>query len=180
MQAVAVILLSMTVCFIGHRKVDHPEELAPRIHEVAAKLISCGADTFLFGSKSQFDNISLNTITELKQVFPSIKRIYIRAEYPVIDTNYQAYLLQFYEETYFPENLEKAGRSVYIQRNQVMIDKSDICVFYYNSSYIPPQKSQSKKVLAPSNHKKSGTAMAYAYAKQKNKQIINLYNESRG
>lgn len=170
----------MTVCFIGHRNVDNPEELVPRIHEITRRLISCGADTFLFGSKSQFDKICLNTITDLKQDFPSLKRIYIRAEYPVINSNYQAYLLQFYEETYFPENLEKAGRSIYIQRNQVMIDKSDICVFYYNSSYAPPQKAQGKKALTPCNHIKSGTAMAYAYAKQKNKQIINLYEEGRG
>lgn len=97
----------MTVCFIGHRNVDNPEELVPRIHEITRRLISCGADTFLFGSKSQFDKICLNTITDLKQDFPSLKRIYIRAEYPVIDSNYQAYLCSFTRKPISPRTLKK-------------------------------------------------------------------------
>ncbi len=55
-----------------------------------------------------------------------------------------------------------------------MIDASDICIFYYNESYQPPLRKNSKKDYT-SYQPKSGTGIAFAYAKQKKKKIINLF-----
>lgn len=127
-------------------------------------LIKKGATKFLFGSKSEFDKLSWEVVTDLKKEFPFIKRVYVRSAFQHIDNSYKKYLLVSYEETYFPLKIEKAGKYSYVERNFEMIDNSNVCIFYFNKNYIP----------TPSN-RKSGTKIAFAYAQKKKKQIINLY-----
>ena len=45
----------MKVCFIGHRTIKVAENLKNKIELTVIKLIEEGADTFLFGSRSEFD-----------------------------------------------------------------------------------------------------------------------------
>ena len=116
---------------------------------------------------SEFDDLSWEVVTALKGKYPFIKRVYVRSAYPYIDERYEKYLLESYEETYFPPKLEKAGKYSYVERNCEMIDSSIYCVFYYNESYVPKVNEKPKK--------KSGTKIAYNYAIKKNKKIINLY-----
>lgn len=166
----------MIICFIGHRTITNEDQLIPRLKETILNLIEIGADTFLFGSKSKFDDICLEIVSHFKKNYPNIKRVYVRSSYPIIDISYEEYLLEFYDETYFPKEVENAGRCSYIKRNQNMIDVAYICVFYYNSEYMPPVKKAKKhSSLLPTQERKSGTALAFNYAKQKRKQIINLY-----
>ena len=151
----------MIICFIGHRTIANEEQLIPRLKETILNLIKSGADTFLFGSKSQFDDICLETVSLFKKDYPNIKRVYVRSSYPTIDSFYEKYLLDFYEETYFPKGVENAGRCSYIKRNQNMIDSANICIFYYNSEYTPPVKKAKKhSSLTPTQERKSGTAIA--------------------
>ncbi len=133
-------------------------------------------DTFLFGSKSQFDLLCHEVVTELKTKYPHIKRVFVRAEYPYIDESYRAYILEDYEDTYFPEHIINAGKAAYVERNCEMIDKSSICVVYYRHGYDPPRKKVSKSSLAD-YQPKSGTKIAYEYAVKKNKRIINIHAE---
>ena len=93
-----------TCCFIGHRKINETEDLKSKLIEAIEKLIAENSvDTFLFGSKSRFNSLCLETVTELKEKYPYIKRVYVRAEYPYISKNYKNYLLERYEDTYYPE-----------------------------------------------------------------------------
>lgn len=39
------------------------------------------ADIFLFGSKSQFNDLCLQAATEVKKIRPNVKLLYVRAEY---------------------------------------------------------------------------------------------------
>ena len=164
----------MRVCFIGHRKIDKSEELISSLRETIVALISKGATTFLFGSRSKFDDLCWEEVTELRAQFPFIKRVYVRSAYQYISKIYEEYLLEFYEETYFPAKLENAGRASYVERNQEMINISDFCVFYYNTEYKPPLRKQSRSALS-AYQPKSGTKLAYEYALKKGKEIINLY-----
>ena len=51
-----------TACFFGHRKIDETEELKNKLYEIIEKLIvNEKIDTFLFGSKSEFDSLCLKT-----------------------------------------------------------------------------------------------------------------------
>lgn len=158
----------MQVCFIGHRKIIKTEKLIYSLRETILALIKKGFTTFLFGSMSEFDQLSWEIVSDLKKEYPYIKRIYVRSSYPYIDKSYEEYLLQSYEETYFPEKLKNAGKYSYVERNYEMIDTCSYCVFYYDENHIA-----TKNTSIP---RKSGTKTAYKYALKRNKTIINLYN----
>ncbi len=54
-----------------------------------------------------------------------------------------------------------------------MINKSDFCVVYYIQEYKPPIRKNSKRDLF-GYQPKSGTHLAYEYARKKDKIVINL------
>lgn len=165
-----------TCCFFGHRKIEEREILKKRLYEIVENLIvNENADTFLFGSKSEFDSLCCDVVAILKERYTHIKRIYVRAEYPKISEDYEKYLLKSYEETYFPKKAINAGKAVYVERNCEMIDKSDVCIVYYKDGYEPPRRKNSKKDLID-YQPKSGTEIAYQYAIRKKKKIINVLN----
>ena len=151
-----------TCCFFGHREINETKELKSNLIEIIEKLIvDKNIDTFLFGSKSQFNRLCLELVTELKEKHPHIKRIYVRAEYPDINEQYTNYLLESYEETYYPEHIRDSGRAAYVERNYEMIDNSHYCIVYYDEQSAPTIR-------------KSGTKIALDYAVKKGKQIINI------
>ena len=165
----------MRVCFIGHRKVEDKENLLLLLNDTVVSLLKNGATTFLFGSKSEFDDLCWQVVTKLKKEFSYIKRIYVRSAFQVIDKDYEDYLLKSYEQTYFPPKIEKAGKFSYVERNYEMIDNSTYCVFYYNQNYSPQPVKNLKKNKILSVKRNSGTKIAYEYAVKRKKQIINLY-----
>ncbi len=67
------------------------------------------------------------------------------------------------------------GKAGYVERNQAMINDSDICVFYYNKDYEPQMRKYSKRSISY-YQPKSGTALAYKYAIQKKKKIFNVFD----
>lgn len=149
-----------TCCFIGHRTINETEELKTKLCEIIEKLIlNEKVDTFLFGSKSRFNDLCYETVTAIKEKYPHIKRIFVRAEYPNIDDSYKAYLLKYYEDTYYPDKIIGAGRAVYVERNCEMINNSRFCIVYCDEDYNLPNC-------------KSGTEIALGYAVRQNKEII--------
>ena len=163
-----------TCCFFGHRKIAETKELQNNLYEIIENLIiSEKVDTFLFGSKSDFDKLCLKIVTALKEKYPHIKRIYVRAAYQHIDDSYKNYLLESYEDTYYPEQIENSGKASYVERNQEMIDRSKFCVVYYNENYLPPRRKNGRLNLFD-YQPKSGTKIAYDYAVRKRKVIINV------
>ncbi len=169
--------MDRTCCFFGHRKIMDTEELRAKITDTVERLIvDENIDTFLFGSRSQFDSLCHELVTELKEKYPHIKRVFVRAEYPYIDESYRAYILEDYEDTYFPEHMINAGKASYVERNCEMIDKSSICIVYYHHGYDPPRRKASRSSLTD-YQPRSGTRIAYDYATRKNKRIINIQEE---
>ena len=163
-----------TCCFFGHRKVLDAVETQKKLYQVIEDLIRKeGIETFLFGSRSDFDALCLSTVTALQGRYPHIRRVYVRAEYPYISDSYERYLLKSYDATYFPEFAVKAGKAVYVERNREMIQKSKICVIYYRENYMPPTRKASKRSVTE-YQPKSGTKLAYDYALQKQKTIVNV------
>ena len=168
-----------TACFFGHRKIDATDELKTTLYEEIEKLITVdGIDTFLFGSKSQFDDLCYKIVCKLKDKYPDIRRIYVRAESEFIDGEgsraYREGLMELYEHTYYPESASGAGKAVYVKRNQHMIDKSSVCIVYYDENYLPARRKQSRRNLTD-YQPSSGTGVAYKYAERKKRRIINVY-----
>ena len=55
-----------TCCFFGHRTINETEELKTKLYEVVEKLIiENKVDTFLFGSKSRFNDLCLDIVTKI-------------------------------------------------------------------------------------------------------------------
>ncbi len=163
-----------TCCFFGHRKMTETDELKSRLYNEIETLITYKkVHTFLFGSKSQFDDLCYKIVTELKEKYPHIKRIYVRAEFPYIDDSYKKYLLESYEDTYYPSKMIDAGKAAYEERNYEMINNSRYCICYYDENYMPPRRKNSRRDLTD-YQPKSGTGIAFDYARKKELNIINL------
>jgi len=152
----------MKVAFIGHRTIADEKAVAERLRKVVKALIKDGADEFLFGSKSRFNDICYEVVTELKHEFRYIRRIYVRAEYEFAPQWYINELLSHYESTLYPDCVHNAGVKSYIKRNRFMIDKCDTVVVYYDKNYEP-------------SHGNSGTMLAVTFAERKNKRVINVF-----
>lgn len=149
-----------TACFFGHRTINETDELTKRLSKIIERLIvDEKVDTFLFGSKSRFNSLCLELVTKMKEKYPHIKRIYVRAEYPHIDAQYTNYLLERYEDTYYPEHIIGSGRAAYVERNYEMINKSHYCVVYYDEHNLLTSR-------------KSGTKIALEYAIKRGKKIM--------
>lgn len=166
-------VISKTCCFLGHRKVKITEELKTKLKkEIENLIVFKKVDVFLFGSRSQFEDLCYDIVTDLKQKY-DIKRVYVRAEYKNISKEYKDGLLTAYEDTYFPINL-KSGVSVYIKRNEEMINKSKFCLFYYNEKYVP---TTGYGAVYTNKNQNSGTYLSYHYAVKNKKHIINFYTD---
>ena len=156
------IMKSSACCFFGHRTINETEELKSKLNEIIEKpIVDENVNTFLFGSKSRFNSLCLELVTKIKEKYPHIKRVYVRAEYPYISEHYKNYLLERYDDTYYPKKIISAGRAAYVERNYEMINKSQYCILYYDEANAPTTR-------------KSGTKIALYYALKKQKYIIML------
>ena len=162
-----------SVCFIGHRKINDTPELRQRLRDVLSEFVEHGAVNFIFGDNSAFNDLCYETVTALKEKYPEIRRIKFRRDHADADAYTMGFLLSGYEESICPEGVSKAGKAGYAERNQAMIRESDACVFYYDEAYLPARRKNSRRDLTD-YQPKSGTAIAYAYAVQKKKQVVNL------
>lgn len=168
--------LSKSCSFIGHRKIEQTDKLEQKIKEIVEKLIvENNVSLFLFGSRSAFDDLCYKVVSNLKEKYPHIHRVNVRSNYEFLDGVYLELTLRHFEDSIYPKDCSGAGKVSYIKRNQAMIDASDYCIFYFNENYLPPMKKESKYDIHPVQPK-SGTALAFKYAKQKKKVIFNVFN----
>ena len=83
-----------TCCFFGHRKINETDLLRKELYKVIEDLITNkNVNTFLFGSKSEFNSLCLKVVTELREKYPHIKRIYVRSANQHVPDWYKNYLL---------------------------------------------------------------------------------------
>lgn len=176
--------------FFGHREIEESEGLEERLFEVIESLINNGVTTFLFGSRSEFDALCHSVVTKLREKYPEVTRVAYdtKSECSTLEENraeleksYSEFLkrevsLLGYEQVIKPDKVWKTGKASYVERNQAMINDSDYCVVYYNENYTPKQRLVSdKSVSGIWTSNKSGTFLAYKYALQKKKEIINVF-----
>ncbi len=173
--------------FIGHRTVDNIEKIEIKTKNLVERLIlEQNVSTFIFGSRSDFDNLCQKIVSEFKIKYPHIKRIIYtcKSESCVLEserdkieklysfiTNSPQKLLCVDEEYEF-KNKYMAGKASYIERNQSMIDNSDFCIIYYRQHYIPKQRKN--KTTLSVYQPKSGTKLAFEYIKRKGKPYFNI------
>ena len=184
--------MGKTCCFIGHRKIDKSEAFAQKLERVIVGLIDEGADTFLFGSRSEFDDLCHRIVTKLQKRYPQIKRIMYtcRSEYACMKEEKEEreriaravtkrdIVYKDYDGSMMADRLWSAGKASYVERNEDMINASDYCVFYYDPAYLPPKRKRAKSD-ASEYQPKSGTRLAFEYANQRKRggkelKIVNI------
>lgn len=134
--------------FFGAKNGRCAEEAYPAVKTVVEKLITAdGVNVFLFASQSEFELLCLKAVNELKNTFPNIRRLYVRAERGYVNDECKEFVASNYDDTFCP--FESTAK-----RNYYMIDNSGYCVF--------------------GNKKESGTKRAYQYAVKKKKHVIDL------
>ena len=159
----------MKACsFFGHRDTPQTDELKQKVRETVERLIvEERVDTFLFGSRSKFDELCHMIVTELKEKYPHIQRIaYLckhesgclagegKDEQRRIKefTGRDVYVREF-EDIKKSSRVSSAGRASYVERNYWMVDDSDFVIMYF--------KVKSEERL------RSGVRVAYEYAKKR-------------
>ncbi len=170
----------MACCFIGHRKIEDKPRVKEAVEKVVGELIEQkGERTFLFGSRSEFDDICHAVVTEFQKTYPDIVRINYncKSEY-VVKKEERAQLekgwrelfkkevtFNDYEQGKISDRVYNAGKASYVERNQDMINDSEVCVMFYRSSY---------SIARDGRKTASGTEIAYKYAMQRKKTVINI------
>lgn len=178
--------MSRSCSFIGHRKIEVTDNLKNHLYSLIEKLIVYfEVKYFLFGSKSQFNDLCYDIVMCLQSKYPSIiTRFYncsneygaTKAEKTILDKQLQDITNNLFSMNYYDEVVpsKHSGKAQYIKRNYDLINDSDFCVFYFDSNYIPPLKKRYKRdVLC--YQPKSGTSIAYQYALKQNKSIFNVF-----
>lgn len=165
--------MGKAVCFIGHRDTEDTAEMRATIIDLLINLIiQEDATDFLFGSRSTFNDICYEIVTQLTDRFPQIKRVAYpcQHEYAVLQCNVESketvwskiaghtFKVNGYDEIRLFTSRCCAGKASYVQRNRAMIDDSDVCVFYCRTA-----------------SGTGGTAVAYRYAVRQGKVLANLY-----
>lgn len=138
----------MKACsFFGHRDTPQTEELKQKVRETVERLIvEEGVDTFLFGSRSKFDELCHMVVTELKEKYPHIQRIAYLCKHETaclagagvetrraikMVTGRDVYVGE-YEEIKKSDRVNLAGRASYVERNQWMVDDSQLIILFYD------------------------------------------------
>lgn len=151
---------SNKVCSVfGHREIEITKELIDKLFTTFEDLILKGYQYFQFGGFGMFDNLCYMVVSKLKSKYPFLQRIYCLSDprHQRISKRPKWLKDEDYEEfIYLDLAFDWWYQRIYY-RNLVMIDRSDVIVFYV-------QERQN-----------SGAYKAYKYAKRKKKQIINLF-----
>lgn len=178
----------MKCCFIGHRKIIETQELKQRLKNIIENLIKeKQVRTFIFGSRSEFDFLCHQIVSNLMRIYSTIERVVYTCKSELVVLKHDKEELEQMFSNAFKQDItlceyEKeiehktkftSGKASYIERNKAMIDASDYCIFYYDENY-KPQKRKYKKSDVFEYQPNSGTSLAYEYAKQKRKKIINI------
>lgn len=176
--------------FFGHRNAcltkTQEKELKTLIEQL---IIRQNVENFLFCSRSEFDQLCHEIVSQLKKKYAYIRRICYtcgsescllegeREKWEQICSKLQQkqVCLFAFEEEKEHKNKITAGKASYVERNKAMVDDSNICVFFYDENYKPPEKKNSKRDVF-TYQPNSGTKLAYTYAKKKKKVIYNVFN----
>ena len=185
----------MKACsFFGHRDTPQTDELKHKVRETVERLIvEERVDTFLFGSRSKFDELCHIVVTELKEKHPYIQRIAylckhesgcfvgegMKLKKQIKKLTGREVYVPEYEEIKKSDRVNSAGRACYVERNQWMLDESNYYIFYCDLDCQLSKRNFSKH-FATDDQLKSGTKIIFNYAKLKSQTekdvvIFNFY-----
>ncbi len=147
-------------CF-GHFDVNITDDLVARTRIEIDKAVADGVRIFLFGGRSDFDDLCYDIVTEKKKAEPQIdkKRVFCFPLDKQLRKPPRWFIRKEYEALECPtKDFDYWYTSIYY-RNIAMIDQSDLILFWVES------------------RENSGAYKTYQYAVKKHKHIVNLFSK---
>ncbi len=145
-------------CF-GHTYVDITDDLISRTRKEIDRAIEDGVRIFLFGGRSDFDDLCYDLVTEKKNSDPrlNIQRVFCFS----LDSQFRKpprwYEKKEYESFECPTKRVNYWYTAIFFRNVAMIDQSDLILFCVEQ------------------RENSGAYKTYQYAVKTHKKIVNLF-----
>ena len=148
-------------CF-GHSDVDITDDLIARTRIEIDKAIEDSVRIFLFGGRSDFDDLCYDLVTEKKNANPqlNIKRVFCFALDKQLRKPPRWYVPKEYEALECPTKDFDYWYTAIYYRNLAMIDQSDLILFWVEE------------------RENSGAYKTYRYAVKKHKRIVNLFTRN--
>lgn len=146
----------MTVTFCGHSRLSGEYDTAKeKCLAVVRQQIEAGADSFLIGNYGNFDSLAAAVCLGLKREYPHITVDLVLPYYqPHID-DYEKRRRDRFDSVITPDLGNTPHRFRIIKVNEWMVSEADTVIAYVNSSY-------------------GGASKTLDFAKQKEKNIVNL------
>ena len=141
-----------TCCFIGDvmiKKISHCYKL---LHALIDEMIAKKYKRFLLANDSEFGAMAIEVFEIFKDKYSQIERVLVQSE-----KFYDLYYVKYFER-YFDSLLFKKRKLTTFEQYKKMIDKSSICVVYFDEN-------------VPSIDIKK----AVQYAKEHGKKVLNLH-----
>lgn len=139
-------------CGFGHREVF--ENITEKVYRAVLVAVEQGCEVFYTGAMGRFDEMFSSAVRRLKKGYPNIKLICVKPYFPTDINENGDYLYSLYDEIIIPTVLADIHyKKVITQRNQWMIDRSNIVIGYSLRDYggantaIKYAKKQGKTVL---------------------------------
>lgn len=139
----------MIITFLGHSELSDEEKVWSWLCDTLQVLTEQGAHQFLFGGYGRFDSMAASAVLQYKNSHPDIASVLI---IPYLNRKTEAFQ---YDSIVYPSLEHVPRRYAILKRNEWMVDKADMVVAYVT-------------------HDWGGAAKALAYAKHKNKRILNF------
>lgn len=145
-------------CF-GHSDVTVTEDLTERTRKEIEKAIADGVRFFLFGGRSDFDDLCYDLVTEQKNANPQLglKRVFCFPLCKQLRKPPIWFIPKEYEAKVCPDKEFDYWYTSIYYRNLAMIDRSDLVLFWVEK------------------RENSGAYKTYRYAVKKHKKIVNLF-----
>ena len=149
----------MVISFFGHSNFIKTEIYEEKMLLLLEEKVGDTPADFYLGGYGDFDYFAFECCKKYKSKHPSVSLIFVT---PYITVEYQKHHLNHQKEMYdsivYPEIEDKPIKFAIIYRNRWMVERADFIVCYID-------------------HEWGGAFKAYQYAKQKKKQIFNIFDE---
>lgn len=145
-------------CF-GHSEVDITDDLIARTRAAIDKAVADGIRIFLFGGRSDFDDLCYDLVSEKRNAEPqlNIKRVFCFALDKQLRKPPRWFIKKEYEALECPTKDFDYWYTAIYYRNLAMIDQSDLILFWVEQ------------------RENSGAYKTYLYAFKKHKRFVNLF-----
>ena len=127
--------MAKSCVFFGHRWVVLTEQEKILLHATIIKLITEeGVEDFIFGGYGDFDSMAYRMVSDIKNDYPQIRKIYAQAYIPKHQEDMD-HLKRVYDFVYLPEGTEVGlQRYAISRRNRSLAKECDFMVCYIISN----------------------------------------------